>query len=155
MNDDSNMSWDFLPDDDIKITEGTEATVTALVRDGKLLVHKRTTTGKDLLSIQFQIADGQYKGRRASMTLWPDPNNFAFRNQVQALTGINIASGERAGMEDISSALDKFSYKVKLGIDRNGYTVVKYVDGRTDKIEVESAQTIGESSYDDDEDIPF
>jgi hypothetical protein len=161
-----NMEWDFRPDSDLRIEEDTEAIVTAVPGPtGELMQADKVSQGtKDVLRIRFQIAEGEHRGKRASLTLWPDANNFAFRAQFHALTGINVSKGERGGPNDIVNSLAENSFHVKLGIDKNGYTIVKFINERLPRVDVATSTEIPtgmstssapHTSVEDDDDIPF
>lgn len=162
------FSFDFSGDDKVKggsIPPNTLLTVTAVeqqsenLRAGEKVIGRylragvSPNAGKKYMGIRFQVSAAdkeEYLGRPVDSTLWVDPTEAKFRAQVEKITGQPLPrAGEeshvRMSPADIAEALAEFSFQVKVGPGKNGYTEVKYYNDRVERVEVPRTEISGGS----------
>lgn len=83
---------------------------------------QRKDPSKTWISIPFEVTEGQYKGRWASMMLTVDQKDFQFRNTIKVVTGLDLAQpGQKLEFDKFFEALQVGTFSAKLGPEkRNG-----------------------------------
>ncbi len=139
----SGMEWTMKPEDELGMKDGDMVVVNVVAnRDGDIVKVGKTNPSepgkepRDYISIQLQVAEGEHKSRRTSMTLWPDPTDWRFRKQIETLTGVDLADGARVTLDDIIAALNDHSFRVEIMRDAKDprYTKVKVIHERLPKV---------------------
>jgi hypothetical protein len=181
---------EFESDDQVKSTpipDGTTAplklrkdreTGTFFKSDGSPVINsgaQRKDPNKHWLSIPFEVAGGEHKGRWASMMLTVDSKDFQFRNTVKVVTGLDLGEpGQKLEFEKFFEALQTGVFDGKLGpekkrdesgdLQETGFSkCFKLVERVGDRVEDEApadedAPMIGLPDLDaagGDDDIPF
>lgn len=131
--------------------------------------------GKHWMSIPFEVAEGPFKGRWASLMLTIDSKDFQFRSAVKAIMGLDLSEpGVKLELPAFRAALEAGLFEGKLGpekkrneageLEETGYTkcfkLLKKVGERgPDEVAASESASIEIPSIDDmaggDDDIPF
>lgn len=156
---------------------GTIAVVTAVPNgEGVIVAKYQNRSGKgDRIVIQFRIAEGEYEGGRASLTLFtPHKESQAwqirqFKDLGAQITGKDVSSGAMFTFDDIVEAFQTQSFKVELDLEerpgKNGaplkFTTVKSIIESVARQTIEmpaienNSSQIAAAPVANDDDIPF